>query len=160
MRVIVEEYIINLNRDLELIIAPCAKVCWDAQIEEIAREFRAEGLRSLVDEAEVDAIPNLTLPRMLVDSLSSMPTSPQRTIKLAAQPLQRTSQIRRHISMSSESAFKDGSWHGVIESGGQFPPEEGRYHMYIGLQNLTAIITNLLTCVLQDSSVPSRIEPI
>ena len=149
-----------MNRDLELIIAPCAKVCWDAKIEE---EFRAEGLRSLVDEAEVDAIPNLTvipLPRMLVDSLSSMSTSPQRTIKLAAQPLQRTSQIRRHISMSSESAFKDGSWHGVIESGGQFPPEEGRYHMYIGLQNLTAIITNLLTCVLQDSSVPSRIEPI
>ncbi|KAH8590595.1 glutathione S-transferase-like protein [Bisporella sp. PMI_857] len=35
--------------------------------------------------------------------------------------------------MSSDSTFKDGAWHGIIEPGGQFPPEKGRYHMYIGL---------------------------
>ncbi|KAF2793976.1 hypothetical protein K505DRAFT_243138 [Melanomma pulvis-pyrius CBS 109.77] len=27
----------------------------------------------------------------------------------------------------------DDGWHGVIEEGGQFPPEKGRYHLYIGL---------------------------
>ncbi|TVY26997.1 Glutathione S-transferase omega-like, partial [Lachnellula hyalina] len=35
--------------------------------------------------------------------------------------------------MSSISTFKDGAWHGMIEAGAQFPPEKGRYHMYIGL---------------------------
>lgn len=25
------------------------------------------------------------------------------------------------------------SWHGKIEEGGDFPPEKGRYHMYIGI---------------------------
>jgi len=32
----------------------------------------------------------------------------------------------------SSSTFKDGAWHGLIEPGGQFPPEKGRYHLYIG----------------------------
>ncbi|KAF2265328.1 hypothetical protein CC78DRAFT_532540 [Lojkania enalia] len=27
----------------------------------------------------------------------------------------------------------DDGWHGIIEEGGQFPPEKDRYHMYIGL---------------------------
>ncbi|KAH7115840.1 glutathione S-transferase [Dendryphion nanum] len=27
----------------------------------------------------------------------------------------------------------DDGWHGVIEEGGEFPPEKGRYHLYIGL---------------------------
>ncbi|KAF1994272.1 hypothetical protein P154DRAFT_527179 [Amniculicola lignicola CBS 123094] len=27
----------------------------------------------------------------------------------------------------------DNGWHGIIEEGGQFPPEKDRYHMYIGL---------------------------
>jgi len=26
----------------------------------------------------------------------------------------------------------DDGWHGVIEDGGQFSPEAGRYHLYIG----------------------------
>ncbi|KAG4026728.1 hypothetical protein MFRU_037g00390 [Monilinia fructicola] len=32
-----------------------------------------------------------------------------------------------------QSVPKDGSWHGRIEVGGQFPPENDRYHLYIGL---------------------------
>jgi putative glutathione S-transferase len=44
----------------------------------------------------------------------------------------RLAQVRRHINMSSISTFKDGAWHGKIEAGGQFPPEKGRYHLYIG----------------------------
>lgn len=32
-----------------------------------------------------------------------------------------------------DSTFKNGAWHGVIEADGQFTPEKGRYHMYIGL---------------------------
>jgi hypothetical protein len=31
------------------------------------------------------------------------------------------------------TTFRDGAWHGVIEPGGQFPPEKGRYHLYIGM---------------------------
>lgn len=27
----------------------------------------------------------------------------------------------------------DDGWHGVIEEGSQFPPEAGRYHLYIGM---------------------------
>jgi len=30
-------------------------------------------------------------------------------------------------------AGTDDGWHGVIKEGGQFPPEAGRYHLYIGL---------------------------
>jgi putative glutathione S-transferase len=40
------------------------------------------------------------------------------------------------------STFKDGAWHGVIEPEGQFPPEKGRYHMYIGI--LTLVPSELL----------------
>ncbi|KAH7378268.1 glutathione S-transferase [Pyrenochaeta sp. MPI-SDFR-AT-0127] len=38
--------------------------------------------------------------------------------------------------MSSNEIHKygrDDGWHGVIEEGGQFPPEKDRYHLYIGL---------------------------
>ncbi|KAL2069233.1 hypothetical protein VTL71DRAFT_15571 [Oculimacula yallundae] len=35
--------------------------------------------------------------------------------------------------MATISTFKDGAWHGQILEGGQFPPEAGRYHLYIGL---------------------------
>lgn len=31
------------------------------------------------------------------------------------------------------STFKDGAWHGQISKDGSFPPEAGRYHLYIGL---------------------------
>jgi glutathionyl-hydroquinone reductase len=27
----------------------------------------------------------------------------------------------------------DDGWHGIIKQGGQFEPEQGRYHLYIGL---------------------------
>ncbi|KAL6408903.1 glutathione S-transferase [Ilyonectria robusta] len=30
-------------------------------------------------------------------------------------------------------AGPEDSWHGVVADGGQFPPEAGRYHLYIGL---------------------------
>ena len=26
----------------------------------------------------------------------------------------------------------DDGWHGIIEEGGEFPPEKDRYHLYIG----------------------------
>ncbi|TLD36303.1 glutathione S-transferase [Venturia nashicola] len=35
-------------------------------------------------------------------------------------------------SMIHEAGTNDG-WHGVIKEGGEFPPEKGRYHLYIGL---------------------------
>ncbi|KAH9224883.1 glutathione S-transferase-like protein [Leptodontidium sp. 2 PMI_412] len=47
--------------------------------------------------------------------------------------MNRTSQIQNHLTMAPSSTFKDGAWHGQIEEGGQFPPEAGRYHLYIGL---------------------------
>ncbi|KAJ3456272.1 hypothetical protein MRS44_016295 [Fusarium solani] len=34
--------------------------------------------------------------------------------------------------MSIHSSPED-SWHGIVSPGGQFPPEAGRYHLYIGL---------------------------
>jgi putative glutathione S-transferase len=34
--------------------------------------------------------------------------------------------------MASESSFKDGAWHGKITPEGPYPPEAGRYHLYIG----------------------------
>lgn len=30
----------------------------------------------------------------------------------------------------------DDGWHGVIEAGGEFPPEKDRYHLYIGMEPL------------------------
>ncbi|RDW89128.1 glutathione S-transferas-like protein [Coleophoma cylindrospora] len=36
-------------------------------------------------------------------------------------------------SEAPSTTFKDGAWHGMIEPNGPFPPEKGRYHMYIGL---------------------------
>jgi hypothetical protein len=37
--------------------------------------------------------------------------------------------------MANENHKKgtDDGWHGVIEEGGQFPPEKDRYHLYIGM---------------------------
>ncbi|TFB00630.1 Glutathione S-transferase omega-like 2 [Trichoderma ghanense] len=35
--------------------------------------------------------------------------------------------------MAVVHAGSDDSWHGVIQSGTQFPPEVGRYHLYVGL---------------------------
>jgi len=35
-------------------------------------------------------------------------------------------------------AETNDGWHGVIEEGGQFPPEKGRYHLYIGFILLPA----------------------
>jgi putative glutathione S-transferase len=37
--------------------------------------------------------------------------------------------------MSAKEIHKygtDDGWHGVIEEGGEFPPEKDRYHLYIG----------------------------
>jgi putative glutathione S-transferase len=34
----------------------------------------------------------------------------------------------------------DDGWHGVIQEGGQFPPEEGRYHLYIGISSLIRLV--------------------
>ena len=33
----------------------------------------------------------------------------------------------------------DDGWHGVIEEGGEFPPEKDRYHLYIGIHPLLLI---------------------
>ena len=46
-------------------------------------------------------------------------------------------QLLGGLDMSSrrklhETGTNDG-WHGVIEEGGVFPPEKGRYHLYIGM---------------------------
>ncbi|KAF2251784.1 glutathione S-transferas-like protein [Trematosphaeria pertusa] len=38
----------------------------------------------------------------------------------------------------------DDGWHGVIEEGGEFPPEKHRYHLYIGLFCPFAHRTNLV----------------
>lgn len=37
------------------------------------------------------------------------------------------------VIMADVHAGPDDSWHGVIQSGTQFPPEPGRYHLYVGL---------------------------
>lgn len=59
----------------------------------------------------------------------------------------------------------DDGWHGVIEEGGEFPPEKDRYHLYIGMY---AIIFHLLLMELvystslhirQVSSAPSPTAP-
>jgi len=37
--------------------------------------------------------------------------------------------------MSTQEIHKygtDDGWHGIIQEGGDFPPEKGRYHLYIG----------------------------
>jgi len=55
------------------------------------------------------------------------------------------------------STFKDGAWHGIIEAGGQFPPEKGRYHLYIGISYRQEIELSLTTKS-QDYFVHSHIE--
>ncbi|KAF2087079.1 hypothetical protein K490DRAFT_42478 [Saccharata proteae CBS 121410] len=52
-----------------------------------------------------------------------------------------------------QSGTADG-WHGTIEAGGRFPPEGGRYHMYIGLfcpfahrANLVRHLANLTSII-------------
>jgi len=58
--------------------------------------------------------------------------------------------------MASVLKIEDGVYHGLIESNGQFPPEKGRYHLYIGEWALlgTRIDVDYL---LQVSSAPSHI---
>jgi putative glutathione S-transferase len=34
--------------------------------------------------------------------------------------------------MASVLNIEDGAYHGLIDASGQFPPEKGRYHLYIG----------------------------
>lgn len=46
--------------------------------------------------------------------------------------LNRAFQIQKHFSMASVLKIEDGAYRGLIESNGQFPPEKGRYHLYIG----------------------------
>jgi hypothetical protein len=45
-------------------------------------------------------------------------------------------QLVGKLGMSSIRKIHDcgttDGWHGAIEEGGQFPPEKGRYHLYIG----------------------------
>ncbi|PMD27586.1 glutathione S-transferas-like protein [Hyaloscypha hepaticicola] len=35
--------------------------------------------------------------------------------------------------MAFTKKIEDGAWHGLIQPDGEFPPEKGRYHLYIGL---------------------------
>jgi hypothetical protein len=44
----------------------------------------------------------------------------------------RAPQIKRHLSMAFTQKIEDGAWHGLIQPDGEFPPEKGRYHLYIG----------------------------
>ncbi|PSN60086.1 hypothetical protein BS50DRAFT_218657 [Corynespora cassiicola Philippines] len=55
----------------------------------------------------------------------------------------------------------DDGWHGVIEEGGEFPPEEGRYHLYIGLFCPFAHRVNLVRHLkhLQDKISISVVRP-
>lgn len=41
----------------------------------------------------------------------------------------------------------DDGWHGVVEKGGEFPPEKDRYHLYIGqpLAPYVLFLSKLLT---------------
>jgi putative glutathione S-transferase len=43
----------------------------------------------------------------------------------------RNEKIEMSITEIHKAGTDDG-WHGVIEEGGQFPPEIDRYHLYIG----------------------------
>jgi hypothetical protein len=38
--------------------------------------------------------------------------------------------------MASVLKIEDEAWHGLVEPGGEFPPEKGRYHLYIGRRAL------------------------
>ena len=71
------------------------------------------------------------------DDKTSMTTSadPKSTQSL----LDRSLQIRKHLGMASVLKVEDGSWHGLIESNGEFPPEKGRYHLYIGRRTLVQV---------------------
>jgi hypothetical protein len=40
------------------------------------------------------------------------------------------------LNMASVLKIEDGAWHGLVEPGGEFPPEKGRYHLYIGRRAL------------------------
>lgn len=45
----------------------------------------------------------------------------------------------------------DDGWHGVIAPGSQFPPEKGRYHLYIGkpeARNASCSFRTLTDCTL------------
>jgi hypothetical protein len=40
------------------------------------------------------------------------------------------------LNMASVLKIEDEAWHGLVEPGGEFPPEKGRYHLYIGRRAL------------------------
>ncbi|EUC49634.1 hypothetical protein COCMIDRAFT_84047 [Bipolaris oryzae ATCC 44560] len=66
--------------------------------------------------------------------------------------------------MSSPAIHKygtDDGWHGVIQEGGEFPPEKDRYHLYIGLFCPYAHRTNLIRHLfnLQDYLPISIVRP-
>ena len=52
--------------------------------------------------------------------------------KRAKSLFERTSQLQKHLSMASVMKIEEGAWHGLIEPNREFPPEKGRYHLYIG----------------------------
>jgi hypothetical protein len=70
----------------------------------------------------------------------------------------RTSQIHKHLSMAAVLKIEDGAWHGLIEPNGEFPPEKGRYHLYIGERGL-AYHDTLADFLLQAFSAPSHTVP-
>jgi glutathionyl-hydroquinone reductase len=37
------------------------------------------------------------------------------------------------------NAGTNDGWHGVIKEGGEYPPEKGRYHLYIGKSSPTML---------------------
>jgi hypothetical protein len=39
----------------------------------------------------------------------------------------------------------DDGWHGKIEEGGEFPPENDRYHLYIGRLHSSNVLTWCIT---------------
>ena len=52
-----------------------------------------------------------------------------------SQVLQRTFSLHQHKFKMPQEIHKYGTndgWHGIIQEGGEFPPEKDRYHLYIG----------------------------
>jgi len=49
-------------------------------------------------------------------------------------PVTHTHQLRRMATTGLSSIHKDhnDSWHGTVAKGTNFPPQHGRYHLYIG----------------------------
>jgi glutathionyl-hydroquinone reductase len=70
-------------------------------------------------------------------SLTLCKSSSFRPLALMAQYVEQIRHITSTtIALSGTEVHKAGTndgWHGVIKEGGEFPPEKGRYHLYIGL---------------------------